>query len=180
MPKDDIIYLLKFAPQEAYIDDMMDGRLYMNAAGYHHGPPGEQGDQLEASLAYGMGVYANWLLPIYCMFTIRESDIVDKTVVIARRIIDEFRHVDGWMGIVRHDCFVRLLNRKIDSEIGLWTGPRTMRLGRIRTKPTCDRVAEYAATSKGAPSPYLTQRPSAISAAFFHDIRQRPNGQILK
>ena len=34
MPKDDIIYLLKFAPQEAYIDDLMDGRLYMNAAGF--------------------------------------------------------------------------------------------------------------------------------------------------
>lgn len=35
MPKDDIVYLLKFAPQEAYIDDLMDGRLYMNAASYY-------------------------------------------------------------------------------------------------------------------------------------------------
>lgn len=59
MPKDDIIYLLKFAPQEAYIDDLMDGRLYMNAAGFYHGLPGEQGDPLEASLAYGMGIYAH-------------------------------------------------------------------------------------------------------------------------
>ena len=57
-------------------------------------------------LAYGMGIYANRLLSIYCMFTVRESDIVDKTVVIARRIIDEFRHVDDWIGIVRYDCFV--------------------------------------------------------------------------
>lgn len=55
MPNDDIVYLLKFAPQEAYIDDLMDGRLYMNAAGYYHGLPGEQGDPLEASLAFGMG-----------------------------------------------------------------------------------------------------------------------------
>lgn len=90
MPKDDIVYLMKFAPQEAHIDDLMDGRLYMNAAGYYHGLPGEQGDQLEASLAYGMGIYAHWLLPIYCMFTVRESDIVDNTVVINRRMIDEF------------------------------------------------------------------------------------------
>ena len=82
MPKDDINYLLKFAPQEAYINDLMDGRLYMNAAGYYHGLPGEQGDPLEASLAYGMGIYAHWLLPIYCMFTVRESDIVDNTVMI--------------------------------------------------------------------------------------------------
>ncbi len=50
----------------------MSGRLYMNAAGHYHGLPGEQDDPLEASLSYGMGIYANWLLPIYRMFTVRE------------------------------------------------------------------------------------------------------------
>lgn len=88
----------------------------MNAAGYYHGLPGEQGDPLEASLAYGTGIYANWLLPIYCMFTVRESDIVDNTVAIPRRMIDEFRCADGWIGIVRYACFERPLNRAIDSE----------------------------------------------------------------
>lgn len=43
MPNDDIVYLLKFASKEAYINDLMDGCLYMNAAGYYHGLPGEQG-----------------------------------------------------------------------------------------------------------------------------------------
>lgn len=38
-------------PIKAYIDDLMDGRLYMNAAGYYHGLADEQGDPLEASLA---------------------------------------------------------------------------------------------------------------------------------
>lgn len=95
MPNDDIVYLLKFASKEAYINDLMDGCLYMNAAGYYHGLPGEQGDPLEASLAYGMGIYANWLLPIYCMFVVRESDIVEDTVVITRRMIDKFRCTDG-------------------------------------------------------------------------------------
>ena len=31
----------------------------MNAADYYHNLPGEQGDPLEASLAYGTGIYAN-------------------------------------------------------------------------------------------------------------------------
>lgn len=115
MPKDDIVYLLKFVPQEAYIDDLMDGRLYMNAAGYYHGLPREQGDPLEASLAFGMGIYAHWLLPIYRMFTVRESDIVDNAVVVTRRMIDEFRCADGWIGIVRYGCFERLLDRTVDS-----------------------------------------------------------------
>lgn len=82
MPNDDIAYLLKFAPKEAYINDLLDGSLYMNAAGYYHGLPVEQGDPLEASLAYGMGVHANWLLPIYCMFMVRETGIVDNAIVI--------------------------------------------------------------------------------------------------
>lgn len=34
MPNDDIAHLLKFAPKEAHIDDLINGQLYMNAAGY--------------------------------------------------------------------------------------------------------------------------------------------------
>lgn len=62
--KDSIAYLLKFAPKEAYIDDLLNGRLYMNAAGYHHGLPGEQGDPLKASMAPGVCLYGYTCLPI--------------------------------------------------------------------------------------------------------------------
>lgn len=61
---DSIAYLLKFAPREAYINDLMKGRLYMNAAGYYHGPPGDQGDPLEASMAPG---HASTDMPAHLM-----------------------------------------------------------------------------------------------------------------
>lgn len=77
MPNDDIVYLLKFASKEAYINDLMDGRLYLNKACYYHGLPGRRGDPLETSLSYGMGIQANRLLPIYCMYKVRKSGIVD-------------------------------------------------------------------------------------------------------
>ena len=67
----------------------------MNAAGCYHGPAGEQDDPLEASLAYGMGIYTNRILPIYCTFMVQESDIVVSTVVITGRMIEEFRCADG-------------------------------------------------------------------------------------
>lgn len=51
----------------------------MNATGDYHGPPGEQGDPLEASLAYGVGIYANGLLP---------SGIAKNTAVISKRMIE--------------------------------------------------------------------------------------------
>lgn len=54
---------LKFVPKKAYIGKLTDERLYINAASYYHDLPGEQGDSLEASLAYGTGIYASWLLP---------------------------------------------------------------------------------------------------------------------
>lgn len=73
--------MLKFTSKEAHIDDLMDRRLHMNAAGYYHGLPGEQGNPLEVSLAYGMGIYANWLLP---------SDTAKSTVVISKRMIEGY------------------------------------------------------------------------------------------
>lgn len=111
--QDAIAYLLKFAPREAYIDDLMDGRLYMNAAGYYHGLPGEQGDPLEASLAPGACLYGYTRLPIYCMHTVRENDIVGNTVKIPIRMIREFGCADGWIGIVQYDSFARLADRHI-------------------------------------------------------------------
>ena len=71
--------VLKLTSKEAQIDNLMDRRLHMNAAGYYHGLPGEQSVSLVASLAYGMGIYANWLLP---------SDIAKSTVVISKRMIE--------------------------------------------------------------------------------------------
>ena len=115
MSNDDIAHLLKFAPKEAHIDNLLNGRLYMNAAGRNHDLPHKQGDPLETSLACGMGIFANWLLSIYRIFTERESDIVNNTVVITRRMIDEFRCAEGWISIVRHSHFKRPLNRKSTS-----------------------------------------------------------------
>lgn len=74
--------------------------------------PGEQGDPLVASLANGVSIYANWPLPTYCMFTVRESDIVVSTIVITGRMIEEFRCTDGRIGIVRYSRLERPLNRK--------------------------------------------------------------------
>ena len=113
MLKDNIAYLLKFAPKEAYIDDLMDGHLYMNAAGYYHGLPGEQGDPLEASMAPGACLYGYTRLPIYCMYAVRQSDIVNDCVQIPMHMIREFGCADGWIGIVQYDSFTRLVDGHI-------------------------------------------------------------------
>lgn len=113
MLKDNIAYPLKFAPREAYIDDLINAHLYMNAAGYYHVLPGEQGDPLEASMAPGVCLYGYACRPIYCMYTIRENDIFGSTVKIPMRMIREFGCADGRIGIVQYDSFTRLADRHI-------------------------------------------------------------------
>ncbi len=124
MLKDNIAYLPKFAPKEAYIDDLLNGRLYMNAAGYYHGLPGEQGDPLEASMAPGACLYGHTCLPIYYMYTVRENDIVGNTVKIPMRMIREFGCTDGWIGVVQYDSFARLADRHIAEDGSIYAhGP---------------------------------------------------------
>ena len=53
------------------------------------------------------------------MFTAQESDIVDNAIAITRQMIDEFRNVEGCIGIVRHVRLERLPNRKINSGNGI-------------------------------------------------------------
>lgn len=45
------------------------------------------------------------------MYTVRENDIVDNTVKIPIRMIQEFGCADGWIGIVQYGSFARLADR---------------------------------------------------------------------
>lgn len=124
MLKDNIAYLLKFAPKEAYIEDLLNGHLYMNAAGYYHGLPGEQGDPLEASMAPGVCLCGYTCLPIYCMYTVRKNDIIDNAVKIPMRMIQEFGCADGRIGIVQYDSFACLADRHIAEDGNMYAhGP---------------------------------------------------------
>lgn len=57
---------------------MLNGHLYMNAAGHYHGQSGEQGEPLEASVVPGVCIYGNCRLPIYCTYTVHEKDAVNN------------------------------------------------------------------------------------------------------
>ena len=114
-----------------------------------------------------MGIYANWLLPTYCMFTVRERDIVVSTVVITGRMIEEFRCADGRIGIVWYDRFKRLLNRKVDSGNDIsphrpfFTGPCSKR------------------DKRGIPLDLVIKRPNMrTNASIESSGRNRSNGTL--
>ena len=154
MPNNDIVYLLKFAPKEAFIEDLLNGRLYMNAAGYYQGLPGERGDPLEASMAPGVCLYRYACLPIYCMYTVRENNNVDNTVTIPMRMIQEFGCADGWIGIVQYDSFARLADRHIADDGSIYAyGP--ISYGVPGPKPICEIF-------EGIPHNLVIKSPSTL------------------
>lgn len=87
----------------------------MNAAGYCHDLPSELGNLLETSLSYEIGIYASWLLPIYCMFKVRENNmVVDDTVAKStvaqsrsRATVSRGREADRHSAETGHVCNAR-------------------------------------------------------------------------
>lgn len=67
----------------------------------------------QRSTAPGACLYRYTCLPIYCMYTARENDIVGNSVKIPMRMIREFACTDGWIGIVQYGNFARLADRHI-------------------------------------------------------------------
>lgn len=58
------------------------------------------------------------------MYTVRENDIVDNTVKILIRMIQEFGCADGRIGIVQYDSFARLADRHIAEDGSIYAhGP---------------------------------------------------------
>ena len=58
------------------------------------------------------------------MHTVRVNDIVDNTVKIPMRMIQEFGCADGWIGIAQYDSFARLADRHIADDGNIYAhGP---------------------------------------------------------
>ena len=58
------------------------------------------------------------------MYTVRENDIVDGSVQIPKRMIQEFGCEDGWTGIVQYVSFAHLADRHIVEDESIYVhGP---------------------------------------------------------
>lgn len=105
----EIKYLMKFSCNEAYSDDLIKGKLYMNAAGYYHHLEAGQGDPCEGNLYGNSAFYQNLSNPIYCMYTVYDSDIHSDGIHIPDRIIMDFCGSDGWLVLIPYQQFIAAL-----------------------------------------------------------------------
>lgn len=108
-----IRYLVKFVAKEAYADDLLNGKLYMHCAKYYHDlekkyGPG-QGDIREGAIFPNVAIYRGIYYPIYCMYMIKDEDIIDSQVEIAKKVIDDFNCQNGFMVLIPFAPFERVL-----------------------------------------------------------------------
>ena len=81
----------------------------MNAAGYYHHLEAGQGDPCEGNLYGNSALYQNLSNPIYCMYTVYDSDIHSDGIHIPDRIIMDFCGSDGWLVLIPYQQFIAAL-----------------------------------------------------------------------
>ncbi len=108
----------------------------MHTARYYHAlelkyGPG-QGDIREGTIFPNTAVYCNTEMPIYCMYMIKDSDILKGHVIIDRKVVDAFGCQNGYMVIMPFEAIAKALTKLDTNNSGLvgyevWYGIPTQR-----------------------------------------------------
>lgn len=108
-----IKYLLKITPERQYVQDLIDGKLYMNAAAYYHhienGTTGQE-DPMEAAVSSTSMMFINPLYPIYCMYQVEDSEIMGNKIHIKKSVVEGFGTKDGFIALIPYNLFVERLS----------------------------------------------------------------------
>ena len=101
---DMISYLIKFVSKEKNADSLLNGDLFMRCAYYYHDLERKkgrgQGDIWEAMAFPGLGIYTHADLPIYCLYTVEETEIADNTIRIPNLVIQDFGCEQGYLVLI--------------------------------------------------------------------------------
>ena len=117
----DVRYLVKFVKEEAWADDLLNGCLFMNAAGFYASKEKGQGDDREGAIA-NTGVFRNIDRPIYCMYSVYLSDVIDDGFDVPMQVIEDFGCSDGFAVVLRFDEFDKALRTLETDGYGLKAG----------------------------------------------------------
>lgn len=104
-----IKYVIKFVSEKDYADTLMDGILYMNHAGSYREKEEGQGDFVECALSLETDIAKGLNYPIYCMYAVEEIDIINDTVHIDKKVIDDFKCANGYAVVIKFSDFEQLL-----------------------------------------------------------------------
>ena len=105
MPK----YLLKFVSEELHAKTLTNGKLFMRPASYYHSLELGQGDIREGALSHNKMIYMNNHFPIYCLYSVEESEIENGFIKVLKKCIDDFHCQNGYAVVLDYEKFVSVL-----------------------------------------------------------------------
>lgn len=110
---DIISYFIKFVSKEKYADSLLNGDLFMRCASYYHDLERKQGrgqgDIGEAMVFPGLGIYKNADLPFFCLYSVDETEIIDGTIRIPSRVVQDFGCEQGYLVLIDFEGFEKAL-----------------------------------------------------------------------
>ncbi len=110
MANREIRYLIKFVSKLQYAEDLINGKLYMRPASYYHHLELGQGDIREAALSGELAIYKNSTIPIYCLYSVLQEEIINGAICVSKRVIHDFGCEHGYAVILDYQKFEPLLS----------------------------------------------------------------------
>ena len=131
-----IKYLIKFVSQLDHAKMLLRGELFMRPASYYHGLEQGQGDAGEALVFHGLSMYKNGEFPIYCFYSVDDSEIQNNRFKVSEKCITDFKCADRYAVLIDFPSFDERIPTLERDGYSLW----------------------YDSVSYGVPTPQLSAR----------------------
>lgn len=106
-------YLIKITPKIEYGRSAIQGKLFMRPARYYTSLEQKgQGDRREGQLVSGQGITKGLDHYIYCMYSVKDSEIIDDKILIDKRTIQDFCCEEGCLAVIKYDGFIKQFKDK--------------------------------------------------------------------
>lgn len=112
--KNNIEFLVKFIPEEDYVDNLVNhGELFLRPLGHYSKLEEDssdkiRGDKREGLLLNSVRISSN--RPIYCMYSVFESDLFSEGILINKRAVKSFlSEGTGFFAIINYKGFLSQL-----------------------------------------------------------------------
>lgn len=119
-------YLIKFTSKKKYANDLLNGKLYMHSARDYHKLEIEkgagQGDLAEGAFFNNAQIYRFNDYPLFCMYSVETDDIIDKTISIPYRLVNDFECEKGYLILIDYNCFIEDIKSCNTNGFSLYAG----------------------------------------------------------
>lgn len=117
--ENDIAYLIKFVTKYEHAKDMIDGKLYMRTANFYRTRfESDSKDPYEGSVSHSQMIFKGTNHYIFSTYFITRT-MIKENASIPEKLIKHFGCLDGYIVLIKFDCFCILLQNSNEKTFSL-------------------------------------------------------------